>query len=53
MQIKVDSQNPIEIKKKNLTEEQARHIYQKVKLGNTINMSTINQEIDQDQELNR
>ena len=37
---------------KHLTEEQARHVYKKVELGNTSNISTIKQEIDQDQELN-
>ena len=37
---------------KYLTEDQARHIYMKVELGDIINKSTIKQEIDQDQELN-
>ena len=38
---------------KYLTEDQARHIYKKVELGDIINISTIKQEIDQDWELNR
>ena len=36
-----------------LTEEQARHTYIKVELGTIININTIKQEIDQDQELNK
>ena len=36
-----------------LTEDQARHIYKKVELGDIINISTMKQDIDQDQELNR
>ena len=35
------------------TEDQAKHIYKKVELGNINNISTIKQEIDQGQELNR
>ena len=31
-----------------LMEDQAKHIYKKVALGNIINVSTIKQEIDQD-----
>ena len=38
---------------KYLTEDQARHIYKKVESGNIINVSTLKQEIDQDQELNK
>ena len=34
-------------------EDQAKHIYKKVELGNKINVATIKQEIDQDQELDR
>ena len=33
---------------KYLKEKQARHVYKKVELGNTINISTIKQGIDQD-----
>ena len=36
-----------------LIDDQARHIYKKVELGDIINISTMKQEIDQDQELNR
>ena len=36
-----------------LTEDQAKHIYEKVESGNIINASTLKQEIDHDQELNR
>ena len=36
-----------------LTEDQAKHIYKKVELGNIINIGTTKQEIDQDQELCR
>ena len=36
-----------------LTEDQPRHIYKKVESGNIININTLKQEIDQDQELNR
>ena len=38
---------------KYLTEDQARHIYKKVEPGNIIDINTLKQEIDQDQELNR
>ena len=40
-------------KNRYLTEDQTKHIYKKVEMGKIINMSTIKQEIDQDQELNR
>ena len=33
---------------KYLTKEKARHVFKKVELGNTIDISTIKQEIDQD-----
>ena len=36
-----------------LTEDQARHVYRKVESGNVINIDTLKQEIDQDEELNR
>ena len=36
-----------------LTEDQVKHIYEKVELRDIINISTIKQEIDQDQELNK
>ena len=36
-----------------LREYQARHAYKKVESGNIININTLKQEIDQDQELNR
>ena len=36
-----------------LTEDQARHIYKKIELGNIININTVKWEVDQDQELNR
>ena len=36
-----------------LTEDQTRHIYKKVEMGNVINIDTIKQEIDQDWDLNR
>ena len=36
-----------------LTEDQARHVYKKVESGNIININTLKQEIDKDQELNR
>ena len=39
--------------KKYLTEDQARHIYRQVELGDIINISTMKQGIDQDLELNR
>ena len=38
---------------KYLTEDQARHIYKKVKSGNIINYNALKQEIEQDWELNR
>ena len=38
---------------KYLTGDQARHMYKKVELGDIINISTMKQEIDQNQELNR
>ena len=38
---------------KYLTEDQARHVYKKVESGNIININTIKQEIEQDQELNK
>ena len=38
---------------KYITEDQARHIYKKVELRDIINISTMKQEIDHDQELNR
>ena len=38
---------------KYLTKDKAKHIYKKVESGNVINISTIKQETDQDQELNR
>ena len=38
---------------KYLTEDQARHVYKKVESGNIININTLKQEIDQEQELNR
>ena len=34
-------------------EDQAKHVYKTVELGKVINIGTIKQEIDQDQELNR
>ena len=34
-------------------EDQAKHIYKKVELGNVINIDTIKQEMDQDWDLNR
>ena len=49
----MDSQNPIKREKKYLTEEQARHIYKKVELGNATNIRILKQEIDQERELNR
>ena len=36
-----------------LMEDQAKHIYMKVESGNIINIATIKQEMDQDQELDR
>ena len=36
-----------------LTEDQVKHVYEKVELGNIINISTMKQETDQGQELNR
>ena len=36
-----------------LTEEQARHVYKKVESGSIINTDTLQQEIEQEQELNR
>ena len=38
---------------KYITEVLARHVYRKVESGNIININTLKQEIDQDQELNR
>ena len=38
---------------KYLTEDQARHIYKKVESGNIIDINTLKQGIEQDQELNR
>ena len=35
-----------------LTEDQVKHIYKKVELGDIINIITMKQETDQDQELN-
>ena len=40
-------------KNKYLTEDQARHVYRKVESGNIININTLKQEIEQDQEINR
>ena len=40
-------------KNRYLTEDQVRHMYKKVELGDIININTIKQEIDQDRELNR
>ena len=34
-------------------EDQARHVYRKVESGNIININTLKQEIEQDQELNK
>ena len=36
-----------------LTEKQARHAYKKVESGSIINTDTLQQEIEQEQELNR
>ena len=36
-----------------LTEEQTRHVYKKVESGSIINTDTLQQEIEQEQELNR
>ena len=36
-----------------LTEEQAKHIYKKVELGNVINITALKQDTDQERELNR
>ena len=49
----MDRWHLIEIKDRYLTEVQDKHIYKKVELENIINISTIKQEINQDQELNR
>ena len=49
----MESQNDVRIKKEILTEDQVKHIYKKVELGDIINISTMKQEIDQDQELNK
>ena len=38
---------------KYLTEDQARHVYKKVESGNIINIDTLKQGIEQDQELNK
>ena len=38
---------------KYLTEDHARHVYKKVESGNVININTLKQEIDQDQEVSR
>ena len=38
---------------KYLTEEHARHVHKKIELVNTISISTIMQETEQDRELNR
>ena len=43
----------ISIKNKYLTEDHARHVYKNVESGNIININTLKQEIEQDQELNR
>ena len=40
-------------KNKYLTEDQARHINKKVESGNIININTLKQEMEQDQELNK
>ena len=34
-------------------EDQTRHVHKKVESGNIINITTLNQEIEQDEELNR
>ena len=36
-----------------LTRDQAKHVYNKVERGKTINVDTIQQEIEQDKQLNR
>ena len=36
-----------------LTADQARHVYKEVESGNIININTLKQEIEQDQELNK
>ena len=41
------------IENKYLMEEQARHVYKKVESGNMININTLKQEIEQDQELSK
>ena len=38
---------------KYLTEDQARHVYKKIESGNIININTLKQEIEQDQQLNK
>ena len=44
----------LEIQERNfLTEDQVKHIYKKVELGNVIYIGTLKQEIDQDWELNK
>ena len=46
--------NPIKDKEtRYLTEDQAKHIYKKVELGSLINIDTIKQQMDQDQDLDR
>ena len=49
----MDRLDQISTENKYLTEDQAIYIYKKVELGDLINTSTMEQEIDQDQELNR
>ena len=45
---------PLQVQDSNfLIEDQARHVYKKAESGNIININTLKQEIDQDQELNR
>ena len=43
----------ITIKNKYPTKDQARHIYKKVESGNITDVSTLKQDIEQDQELNK
>ena len=38
---------------KYLTEEQARHVYKKIELGSIINTATLQQEIEQEQEVSK
>ena len=54
MQTLVEKPKSIQIQGRNfLTEDQARHICKKVESGTIININTLKQEIDQDEELNR